>query len=143
MQFSPLICPLVPLSPKYSPLHPILKLSQPRFVPQRQTPSFTPIHKADTITVPHKQSRHVPLTQFDITQLTKYVRPFHLPLPVLQISTQLRPKVHTGRQYTGELWAAVASDVPHHPPVHILLHHVDLPVMGHAASHALPDPISR
>ena len=32
MQFSPLPCYLVPLRPKYSPQHPILKLSQPTFI---------------------------------------------------------------------------------------------------------------
>ena len=28
-----------------------------------------------------------PITHFDISQLTKYVRPFHLPLPLVRIST--------------------------------------------------------
>jgi hypothetical protein len=34
---------LVPLRPKYSPQHPILKHTQPTFLPQCQRPSFTPI----------------------------------------------------------------------------------------------------
>ena len=36
-------CYLVPLRPKYSPQHPILKHPQPTFLPQHQRPSFTPI----------------------------------------------------------------------------------------------------
>ena len=36
-------CHLVPLTPKYSPQHPILKNPQPTFLPQCQQPSFTPI----------------------------------------------------------------------------------------------------
>jgi hypothetical protein len=36
-------CYLVPLRPKYSPQHPILKHPQPTFLPQRERPSFTPI----------------------------------------------------------------------------------------------------
>ena len=43
MYFSPITCYLVPLSPKYSPQHPILKHPQPSFLPQFQRPSFTPI----------------------------------------------------------------------------------------------------
>jgi hypothetical protein len=42
MTFSPLPCYLIPLRPKYSPQHPILKYPQPTFFPQRQRPSFTP-----------------------------------------------------------------------------------------------------
>ena len=38
-----LYCYLVPLRPKYSPQHPILKHPQPTFLPQYQRPSFTPI----------------------------------------------------------------------------------------------------
>jgi len=34
---------LVPLRPKYSPQHPILKHPQPAFLPQCQRPGFTPI----------------------------------------------------------------------------------------------------
>ena len=34
---------LVPLRPKYSPQHPILKHPQPTILPQCQRPSFTPI----------------------------------------------------------------------------------------------------
>jgi len=41
--FSPLSSYLVPLRPKYSPQHPILKHPQPTFLPQCQRPSFTPI----------------------------------------------------------------------------------------------------
>ena len=43
LQFSLLPCYLVPLRPKYSPRHPILKHSQPTFFPQCEWPSFTPI----------------------------------------------------------------------------------------------------
>src|SRR5215469_186472 len=43
MQFSPFPCYLVPLRPKYSPQHTILKHPQPTFLPQCQRPSFTPI----------------------------------------------------------------------------------------------------
>jgi hypothetical protein len=42
IKFSPLPCYLVPLRPKYSPQHPILKHPQPTFLPQCQRPSFTP-----------------------------------------------------------------------------------------------------
>ena len=41
--FSPLPCYLVPLRPKYSPKHPILKHPQPTLLPQCERPSFTPI----------------------------------------------------------------------------------------------------
>jgi hypothetical protein len=41
--FSTLPCYNAPLSPKYSPQHPILKHPQPTFLPQCKRPSFTPI----------------------------------------------------------------------------------------------------
>jgi len=41
--FSPLPCYFAPIRPKYSPQHPILKYSQPTFLPQGERPSFTPI----------------------------------------------------------------------------------------------------
>jgi len=43
MQFSAFPCYLVPLRPKYSPQHPIIKHPQPTLLPKRQRPSFTPI----------------------------------------------------------------------------------------------------
>ena len=43
MKFPPLPCHLVPLKPKYSSQHPILKHPQPTFLTQCQRPSFTPI----------------------------------------------------------------------------------------------------
>ena len=43
MQLSPLHCYLVPLRPKYSPQHPILKHPHPTSLPQCERPSFTPI----------------------------------------------------------------------------------------------------
>jgi hypothetical protein len=43
MKFSLLPCYLIPLRPKYSPQHPVLKYPQPTFFPQCQLPSFTPI----------------------------------------------------------------------------------------------------
>jgi len=43
MQFSLLPCYLVPLRPKYSPRHLILKHPQTTFLPQYQRPSSTPI----------------------------------------------------------------------------------------------------
>ena len=43
MLFSPLPCHLVPLKPKYSPQHPILKHPHPAFLRQCERPSFTPI----------------------------------------------------------------------------------------------------
>jgi len=43
MKFSPLPCYLVPLRPKYSPQHPILRHPQPMFLPQCELPSFTPV----------------------------------------------------------------------------------------------------
>ena len=43
MKFSSSSFYLVPLKPKYSPQHPILKHPQSRFLPQYQRPSFTPI----------------------------------------------------------------------------------------------------
>jgi hypothetical protein len=43
MKFSLLPCYLELLSLKYSPQHPILKHSQPTFLPQCQRPSFAPI----------------------------------------------------------------------------------------------------
>jgi len=42
MRSSPLPCYLVPLRPKYLPQHPILKYPQPIFLPQCETPNFTP-----------------------------------------------------------------------------------------------------
>jgi hypothetical protein len=45
MKFCSLSCYLVPLRPKYSPQHPILKQPQSTFRPQCQRPSFTPIKK--------------------------------------------------------------------------------------------------
>jgi hypothetical protein len=42
MKFSPLPCYLVPLRPKYSPQHPILKHHHPTFLAQCQRPCFTP-----------------------------------------------------------------------------------------------------
>ena len=39
-----LLLPLVPLKPKHSPQHPILKHPQPAFLHQYKRPSFTPIH---------------------------------------------------------------------------------------------------
>ena len=44
MYFSPLSCYIVPLRPKYSPQHPILKHLQPTSLPQCERPSFAPIH---------------------------------------------------------------------------------------------------
>ena len=44
MQFSPFPCYLVPLRPNYSPQPLILKHPQPKFLPQSERPSFTPIH---------------------------------------------------------------------------------------------------
>jgi hypothetical protein len=43
MILSPLPSYLIPLRPKYSPQHPILKYPQPTFLPKCQRPSFTPI----------------------------------------------------------------------------------------------------
>ena len=43
--FFPFPCYFVPLRPKYSPQHPILKHPQPSFLPQCEQPSFTPIQK--------------------------------------------------------------------------------------------------
>jgi hypothetical protein len=42
IQFPPFPCYLVPLTPKYSPQHPIFKHHQPTFLPQCERPSFTP-----------------------------------------------------------------------------------------------------
>ena len=42
MQFSPLPCYIVPLRPKYSPQHPVLKHPQATFLPQCKRQSFTP-----------------------------------------------------------------------------------------------------
>jgi len=44
MWFSPLPCHLVPLRPKHSTQHPILKHPQPTFIPQCERPTFTPTH---------------------------------------------------------------------------------------------------
>jgi hypothetical protein len=43
MKFPPLPCLLVPLWPNYSLQHPVLKYTQPTFLPQCQRSSFTPI----------------------------------------------------------------------------------------------------
>jgi hypothetical protein len=43
MYFSPLPRYLVPVRPKYSPQHSILKHPQPSFLPQCERPSFTPV----------------------------------------------------------------------------------------------------
>ena len=42
--FSPFPCKLVPLRPKYSSQHPVLKHPYPTFLPQFWRPLFTPIH---------------------------------------------------------------------------------------------------
>jgi len=42
MSSPPLPCYLVPLRPKYSPQHPVLKHPQPTFIPQFERSSFTP-----------------------------------------------------------------------------------------------------
>ena len=44
MWFSPLPCHIIPLRPKYSPQHLVLKHPQPTFLPQCERPSFSPIH---------------------------------------------------------------------------------------------------
>ena len=49
MQFPPLPCYLVPLRPKYSPQHPVLKHPQPSFLSQCQRPSFAPIQNNSRI----------------------------------------------------------------------------------------------
>jgi len=49
--FSPLPCYLIPLTPKYSPLHPILKHPQLTFLPQCKRPGFPPIQKTGNIIV--------------------------------------------------------------------------------------------
>jgi hypothetical protein len=51
VKFFPLTCYLVPLRPKYSPQHPILKHPQPTFLPQCQRPSFTHVQKTGKILV--------------------------------------------------------------------------------------------
>ena len=43
MYFSPLPCYLIPHMLKYSPQYPILKHPQPKFLPQCEWPSFTPM----------------------------------------------------------------------------------------------------
>jgi hypothetical protein len=43
MYFSPFPCYPVPLRPKYSPQHPILKHPQPTFLPKCERPSLTPV----------------------------------------------------------------------------------------------------
>jgi hypothetical protein len=51
MYFSPLPCYLVPFRPKYSPQHPILRHCQPKFLPECERPSFTPIKTTGKIMV--------------------------------------------------------------------------------------------
>jgi hypothetical protein len=51
MKFSPLLCYLVRLRPKYAPQHPILIYPQPMFLPQYQRPSFIPIQKTGKIII--------------------------------------------------------------------------------------------
>src|SRR5215475_3497149 len=69
MKFSPFPHRLVPLRPKYSPQHPILKHPQLTFLPQYQRASFTPIQQILPST-PYSQtpSAYVPpsmsVTQF-------------------------------------------------------------------------------
>ena len=50
MYFSPLPCYNVPLNPKYSPNHPVLKHPQPRFLPQYDQVSH-PYNSTGIITV--------------------------------------------------------------------------------------------
>jgi hypothetical protein len=50
MWVSPPPCYPVPLRPKYSPHHPILKHSQPTFHSQYELPGFTPIAICTTAT---------------------------------------------------------------------------------------------
>jgi hypothetical protein len=49
--FFQLPCYLVPLRPKYSPQHPILKHPQPTFLPQCLRPSFTTVQNIGKIIV--------------------------------------------------------------------------------------------
>jgi len=42
--FSPFPYYIIPIRPNYSLQHPILKSAKPTFLPQRERPSFTPIH---------------------------------------------------------------------------------------------------
>jgi hypothetical protein len=46
VQFSSLLCHLIPLKPKYAPPHRILKHPHTTFLPQCARPCFTPIQKA-------------------------------------------------------------------------------------------------
>jgi hypothetical protein len=48
MKFFPQSCYLVPLRPKYSPQHPILKHPQSKFLPQFHRLSFTPTQNGQT-----------------------------------------------------------------------------------------------
>ena len=49
MWLYPLPSHLIPLRPKYSPQHPILKHPQPTFLPHFERPNFTPIQKTGKI----------------------------------------------------------------------------------------------
>jgi len=55
MFLSPLLCHLVRRRPKYSSQHPFLKHPQPKFLPQYERPSFTPIKKTVKIIVLRSQ----------------------------------------------------------------------------------------
>jgi hypothetical protein len=80
MWFSPLPRYLVPLRSIYPPPHPILKHSQPTFLPQCERPSSTPIHnrqnyiyaylnlqtfgqQTGTQTIPHRMKASIPWIQ--------------------------------------------------------------------------------
>ena len=58
MYFSPLSCYPVPLRPKYSPQHSVLKDPQPMFLPECQRPSFTPIKKQYNIRIYNSVVNH-------------------------------------------------------------------------------------
>jgi len=65
----PLPCHLVPLKPKYSPQHRVLKHPQPTFLPECDRPSFTPIQNTRQIytSLDVRDAKHS--TQLPITQL--------------------------------------------------------------------------
>src|SRR5215510_732722 len=110
MKFSPLPCHLVPLRPKYSPQHPILKHPQPTFLPQCQRPSFTPIQQIFPST-PYSQtpSAYVPPS---ISATKSHTHTTNIPLNTLFSNT---PSLRSSLNISDQVSHPYNKYSPQHP----------------------------